>query len=162
MSTWLDESTEILRILINDLSESPTYTDNTLEQVILVAARYVVQEVRLDTTYTVDFLGGEISPDPSEDADFLNFIILKGACVIGKWKFDELAYVQGIKAKLGPAELSVNPGGAVLLNTISQGPCATFETLKQQFNFGGIASIRGILSPFISNTYQIDNDYGRF
>lgn len=162
MNDWLTESIAILRVLINDIGTTPTYDDATLQQILFVAARYVVQEVRLNTQYTVDFTGATITPDPSDDADFLNFMILKGACIVGKWKFDELAYVQGIKAKLGPAELSVNPGGMVLINTLSQGPCATYETLKQQFNFGGIGSIRGILSPFVSNTYQPDNDYGRF
>lgn len=160
---WLDEATEILRVLINDMGNNPTYNDNTLEQLILVGAKYVAQEIKLSTVYTVDFLGGTISPDPSNDSDFLNFIVLKGACMTAKWKFDEIAYVQGIKAKLGPAEISVNSPGAVLLATFKEGPCATYEELKLQYNFGRITSIRGILSPFVSNQYQVDNVYiGRF
>lgn len=158
-SVWLEESTEVLRVLINDMSDAPTYNDNTLEQMILAGAKYVVQEIRLETSYTVNFLGGSITPDPSNDNTFLNFIILKAACLNQHWKFNESAIANGIKAKLGPAELSIDIAPSILITLLTYGPCKTYEELRDQSRFGSIGSLRAILSPFISNTYLPENNY---
>lgn len=159
---WIDESTEILRVLINDLDESDyQYSDNILEQTLLVAARYVVQEVNLATSYTVNFLGGSISPDPSGDYTFLNFVILKAACLTNVWTFNEKAVVEGIMARCGNyAQLSVKAGGDIILALLDKGPCKTYEELKIQQNFGSLT--KAVLTPFTSNTFiPITNNFQR-
>lgn len=152
---WLDESTEILRVLINDLDDSDyKYTDNTLEQTLLVAARYVIQEINLGTNYTVNFLGGSVSPDPSSDYTFLNFMILKAACLTNVWTFNEKAIVEGIMARCGNyAQLSVKAGGDIVLALLDKGPCAVYQELKTQHNFGNTNIHKAVLSPFLSNTF---------
>lgn len=157
-TTWVEDATEILRILINDFSNTPTYTDNTLEQLLVVAARYVVQEVKLGTTYTITYSTGDISPDPSSDTDFVNFMVLKAACMINKWKFDDMAIIQGIRAKLGPAEMGVDAAPTSLITFLEEGPCKTYDQLKNEYNFGRIGAIRGIFSPFVSNKYWPENN----
>ena len=159
---WNDEATEILRILINDWGDEPTYDDNTLGQLLLAAARYVVQEISLSTAYVVDFLGGTITPDPSNDNIFLNFVILRAACLTDRWKFNEQAIIQGVKAKLGVSEINVgNQGGAVLLSLLKDGACKTYDQLKLDYQFGNTDLIRGILSPFISNLFIPNINPGR-
>lgn len=154
---WLQEATEILRILINDLSDDPTYTDNTLEQTLLVAARYVVQDVTLSTSYNVDFLGSLISPDPSDDDIFLNFIMLKAACLTNTWQFNTKALTEGLSAKCGPSTITVKANSDIVLALLREGPCKAYEELVTQNNFGNTQIIRGILSPFISNQFQPDD-----
>lgn len=161
--SWLDESTEILRVLINDLDDSDyKYTDNTLEQTLLVAARYVVQEINLGTDYTVNFLGGSVSPDPSSDYIFLNFMILKAACLTNVWTFNEKALVEGIAAKCGNfAQLSVKAGNDIVLGLINNGPCKTYQELMTQQNFGGLG--KAVLTPFVSNYFlPLDSFSGRY
>lgn len=155
---WLQEATEILRILINDLTEEPTYEDNILEQTLLVAARYVAQEINFTTDYTVSFINASVTPDPSSDLEFINFTVLKAACLTNQWNFNQKAMAEGIKAKCGPAELTVSSSAGVLLGLIEKGPCKTYDELKQQSNFGNIDIIRGILTPFASNTFLPSNE----
>lgn len=161
-TTWLEESTEVLRILINDFGDTPDYQDNTLEQLLIVAAKYIIKEVQLGTTYTVTFSTGDVSPDPSSDADFMNFVVLKASCLINNWKFDDLAVIQGIRANLGPASMQVDTSTNVLLALLQEGPCKAYEELKQQHNFGRVGVVRGIFGPFVSNKYWPENNvFGR-
>lgn len=163
MSTWQDEGVEILRILINDFSSTPTYTDETLGQLLIVAARYVSEEVNFPTIYSSNLLNGTITPDPSDDSTFLNFMVIKAACLTNQWKFDEMAMLQGIKTKLGPAEISVDTSSSILMSFLKDGACKTYQGLMDDYNFGRIGSIKGIFSPFVSNNFLGNNYYvGRF
>jgi len=155
---WLQEATEILRVLINDLSDTPTYEDNILEQTLLAAARYVVQDITLSTAYSVDFIGGSISPDPSDDDIFLNFVILKAACLTNVWQFNNKAALDGLSAKCGPAALTVKASTDIVLGLLRDGYCKTYEMLKTQNNFGNTQICKGILSPFVSNNYLPMNE----
>jgi hypothetical protein len=154
--SWQDESTEILRILINDFSNSPNYSDETLEQLLLASARYVVQEINLTTSYTVNFFEGSISPSPDNDHDFLNFMILKAACLTNTWAFNTKAIQDGILARCGPSELRVQGNADILLGLVNQGPCKTYQDLMTQYNFGQI-TVKGIFSPFTSNQFLPNN-----
>lgn len=159
--SWQDESTEILRILINDFSGTPQYSDEDLEQLLLVSARYVIQDVNLATNYTVNFMSGTITPDPSNDHIFLNFVILKSACMTNTWQFNTKAIQDGISAKCGPATLAVNSNAFLILGLINNGPCKTYEELVLQHNFGQISeNVKAIFSPFISNTFLPNDDSG--
>lgn len=158
-TTWIEESTEILRILINDLSTTPNYADNTLEQLLIVAAKYIIKEIQLTNDYTVTFSTGDVSPDPSTDADFMNFVVLKAACLVNNWKFDDLAVIQGIRANLGPASMEVDTSTNVLLALLQEGPCKAYDQLKTEHNFGRVGIVRGIFGPFRSNKYDTGGSY---
>ena len=159
--SWQDESTEILRILINDFGSSPQYSDEDLEQLLLVSARYVIQEVNLSTNYTVNFGTGSITPDPSDDHIFLNFMILKSACMTNTWQFNTKAIQDGISAKCGPSTLTVSANALLVLGLINNGPCKTYDELVTQHNFGQLSDgVKAIFSPFISNTFLPDDTIG--
>lgn len=156
--SWQDESVEVLRILINDFTAPTTYSDEDLEQLLLVSARYVIQELNLTTTYTIDFSAGTITPEP--DLILINFMVLKAACLTNTWTFNSKAIMEGITAKCGPAVMTVKSDANLILGLLQQGPCKTYEELKMQYNFGNPDIIKGILSPFISNTFLPNNDVG--
>lgn len=157
--SWQDESVEILRILINDFGNTPKYSDEDLEQLLLVSARYVIQEVNLATSYLVDYSSGTITPNPSDDHGFLNFMILKSACLTNTWEYNTKAIQDGISAKCGPTTLSVSSNAILILGLIQNGPCKTYQELVMQYNFGQLnIGAKGIVSPFISNTFlPVDN-----
>jgi len=77
---WQDITIPMLRVLINDMGATPTYDDDTMTQLLLVSAMYVIQDVDFDISYSVDIVGQTISPDPSTDVIFTNFIVMKAAC----------------------------------------------------------------------------------
>ena len=111
--SWSVEIPVIVRTLINDLSENPTYSDDRLLQVITVAAKYVQFDVNLDHLYTIDVVTPNITPDPTTDNDsiFISLVSLKAACIIDQSTLRTKAAMEGIRATLGPAQLSV--GGSL-------------------------------------------------
>jgi hypothetical protein len=162
---WQDTMIMMLRHLINDLndeSSSTTYTDGRLEETLVVAANIVKHEISFNTTYTVHVPSVTISPDPTasstEDNDaFVNFTVLKAACVMDWSLYRTKALVAGIRAKCGPAVLETLKHLDGFKELLSGGPCAAYEKLKDQWVFGNGNICRAILSPFVSNNFDPDN-----
>lgn len=154
--SWQIEIPIIVRTLINDLGENPTYSDDRLLQVIAVAAKYVQFDISLDHPYTVDVVTNSISPDPTEDNDniFISLVGLKAACIIDQSTLRTKAALEGIKAALGPAQLSVAGSLAGINLIIDKGPCAAYEELVSHWDVKEATSIRAILSPFVGNKFD--------
>lgn len=155
---WEVEIPIIVRSLINDLGSSPTYSDERIQQLTVVAAQYVVKEVTLSNNYTIDIVNIDITPDPSDnstrDTDFISFIALKAACLLDQSTFRTKAALEGIKTALGPANLSVAGNLSGYKTILDQGPCALYEQLVFDHNVGEAAPIRAVLSPFVGNNFD--------
>ena len=62
---WQNEMVRIVRHLINDLDSSNyTFTDDRMEESILVSAQLLLKEVDFDNTYTIDTDALDMSPAP--------------------------------------------------------------------------------------------------
>jgi len=154
--SWQTEISTITRVWINDLSDTPTYSDDRLLQLILVAAKYVKMEVNLQTDYTIDLSSIVLTPDPTEikDDNFIAFVSLKSACLLDHSTFRTKAANEGITAALGPAKLSVG-GNLVGYKTIlEQGPCSMYEQLKMDYEVGNTDLFRAVLGPFSGNQFD--------
>lgn len=155
--TWQDEILMIVRTLINDLDTSnPTYTDERLLQVVTVAAKYVQFDVVLDNTYTIDVVNKLISPDPTaqNDSIFISLIGLKSACMIDQSTLRTKAAMEGIRAALGPAQLSIAGSLAGFDLIIDKGPCAAYDELTSHWDVKEATAVRAILSPFAGNKFD--------
>lgn len=149
---WYYTPLMILRNLIDDLSESPEYSNTRLLDVFLVGAYQVNQD--LDFDYTIDLEKAEISPDPSDDEGFINLATLKAACILDRGSMRLAAAVNGLSARCGPAQMTVNQGrvaGFGLL--IDKGYCAAYQEASRQYAYGNVAFCKGILSPFINEDF---------
>lgn len=162
---WPTEMILMLRALINDMDAS-TYTDSRLQDLLLAAAMVVRQEIKSDNTYTVDLIGKDISPDPSDPSDkdynFITMVTLKAACMIDTNSMRIKASKEGIRATCGPITAEIRSGnnnGYQLL--FEAGPCQAYQDLKEKINFRDPmevgTSFRAILSPFVSNTFSPSN-----
>jgi hypothetical protein len=153
---WNTEMPIIVRTLINDLSDSPTYSDERLLQTIVVAAKYVQFDVVLDHTYQLNIINPEISPDPTVDDDsiFISLTCLKAACLIDQSALRTKAALEGIRAALGPAQLSVGGSLAGLKMIIEEGPCAAYDELTSHWDVKEATAIRAVLSPFVGNRFD--------
>lgn len=122
--SWQTEISTITRVWINDLADTPTYSDARLLQLILVAAKYVKIEVNLKYDYTIDLDFSTITPDPTsiKDEDFIAFVSLKSACLLDHSTFRTKAANEGIRASLGPSSLSVGGNLAGYETILKQGP----------------------------------------
>lgn len=155
---WEIEIPIIVRSLINDLGPTPTYTDDRILQLAVVAANYVTKEVNLSKNYNVDIVNVDIVPDPSDnttrDTDFISFISLKSACLLDQSTFRTKAALEGIRTALGPANLSVAGNLAGYKTILEQGPCKLYEQLVLDHNIGNATAVRAVLSPFVGNNFD--------
>lgn len=161
---WQEEITVVIRSLINDWCEpgsNPTYSDYRIQQLSVVAAQYVLQEVNINNTYVVDVVNIEITPDPtapeSRDNDFISFIGLKAACMLDQSTFRTKAASEGLRAALGPASLSVSGTLGGYKDIINMGPCKLYDQLVLDYNIGNASAVRAIFSPFVGNGFDPQN-----
>jgi hypothetical protein len=157
---WDIEIPIIVRNLINDLADNPVYSDNRINQLAVVAAQYVLGQVNLTQSYTIDIVNVSITPDPSSpesrDTDFVGFIALKSACILDQSTFRTKASMEGIRTALGSANLSIS-GHLVGYKKIldqEEGPCKLYEQLTLDHNIGNATAVRAILSPFVGNKFD--------
>jgi hypothetical protein len=155
---WLDDAIIIVRNLINDTQSPQTYDDNRLQELIMTSAFLVVTDITsLETSYTVNMSNLSVSPDPSNDSFFMSFVCLKSACLVDQSNLRTKALVAGIVAKCGPAVLDTMKHMDGFKELITIGPCATYQSMKYDYMFGGGRICEGILSPFISNKFNPEN-----
>jgi len=154
--SWQVEIPIIVRTLINDLSDAPTYSDERILQTIAVAAKYVQFDVVLDYSYTIDVVNPNITPDPTigNDSIFISLIGLKTACIIDQSALRTKAALEGIKAALGPAQLSVGGSLAGFNLILDKGPCAAYDELTSHWDVKEATAVRAILSPFVGNKFD--------
>ena len=157
---WQTDLLTMLRNVIFDVDDTDyTYTDNRLKEMLVVAARLVTQEIAFDTDYTVTISTTGISPDPTDSTDanskaFENFIVLKAACLTDQSSLRTKALAAGVSARIGPAAITTNPSVRGFDLLMKEGPCATYEKLKWDYEMGDAKAIRAILSPFVGNTFD--------
>lgn len=159
MSTqWILELPLIVRTWINDLADNPTYSDDRLQQVIIVAGQYVTREINLDTDYKCDILNLSITPDPSlstsRDEAFITFVSLKSACILDQSTFRTKAAGEGIRAGLGAASVSVAGNLKGYKEILDVGPCALYEKLRMEYEIGNAKGIKAVLSHFVGNKFD--------
>lgn len=157
-SVWEVEIPLIVRTLINDLGDTPTYSDDRIKQLVVVAARYVLNEIPFSTQYNLDIINNSISPDPSADTSrdvyFVSFVALKSACLLDQSTFRTKAVSEGICTALGPANLSVAGNLSGYKTLLEVGPCKTYEQTRLEYVAGNTQIIRAVLSPFVGNNFD--------
>ena len=154
--SWEIEIPIIVRTLINDWNAEPTYSDERLKQIIVVAAKYVQFDIVLQPNYTIDVSNVSISPDPTlgNDEIFVNLVSLKTACIVDQSELRTKAATNGIRAALGPALLSVNNSLDGIKMILEMGPCAVYDELVSHWDVAQATTARAILSPFAGNHFD--------
>jgi len=155
---WNIELPIIVRTLINDFGEEQQYSDERLLQTIVVAAKYVQFDVSLDQTYSIDVTNPSISPDPTDSKDeiFIGLVSLKAACFIDQSTIRTKAAMDGVRAALGPASLSVGGGMEGLRILLNNGPCASYDELTAHWDLAQATMAKAVLSPFVGNNFTPD------
>lgn len=160
---WQQEMTTMVRTLINDSVEPYQFSDNRILQVILVAGKYVQYDIVLDHQYNVDVLTSTISPDPTDDNDeiFIILTTLKAACLIDHGSLRSKAAMEGVRAALGPASLSVGGAAAGWRMVLEHGPCKLYDDLIEHWDVANASAIAAVLGPFSGNKFDPQFQYDR-
>ena len=148
---WQNEMVRIVRHLINDLDSSNyTFTDDRMEESILVSAQLLLKEVDFDNTYTIDTDALDMSPDPTtlatKDDAFINLACLKSACIILGSEVRTNA-LNAIVVKDGPSSIDMR-GITSGLHVIYKYMCAKYEHYIMQWKAGNSIAGQAILSPY--------------
>jgi hypothetical protein len=155
--SWNIEIPIIVRTLINDFDETnQLYSDERILQAVVVASKYVQFDVNLNQTYVINIANPTITPDPTElnDDIFISLVSLKTACIFDQSTLRTKAAMEGIRAALGPASLSIGGSLAGLKLIIDKGPCSAYEELTSHWDVKEATAIRAVLSPFVGNNFD--------
>ena len=154
--SWQTELTTMVRTLINDSVEPYQFTDDRIVKTILVASKYVQFDVVLDHSYSVDVVSQTITPDPTDDDDEIFIILtsLKAACLVDQGTLRTKAAMEGVRAALGPASLSVGGAAAGWEMILKHGPCKLYDDLVEHWDVANASAIAAVLSPFSGNKFD--------
>ena len=161
--SWQTELTTMVRTLINDATKPYQFSDNRIAQTILVAGKYLQFDVVLDHPYSIDVANQTISPDPTEDNDEIFIILasLKAACLIDQGTLRTKAAMEGVRAALGPASLSVGGSAAGWEMILKHGPCKLYDDLVEHWDVANASAIAAILGPFSGNKFDPEFQHNR-
>jgi hypothetical protein len=145
---WIDEVTEMVRVLIGDMGTTSTYSDERIERVILVATHQVMNDVAFPVTYTLNLVTMTLTPDPTSDPRdeaFLYLASLKTACLIMSGEARTYA-ISSMKVTDGPS--SVDTGSAFTnVKALAEGLCNGYQKAKNEYIMGTLAPGAAILTP---------------
>lgn len=155
--SWQNELTIITRTLINDLNEPYEFSDERLQQLLVVSGKYVQWDVNLSNSYTFDVINNNISPDPvvtTKDEIFNSLCPLKAACMLDQSNLRTKAAFEGIRTSLGSANLSVQGSLQGFLAILDKGPCALYSELTEKYDMRNVTAWSAILTPFVNNRFD--------
>jgi len=168
MASWQNTSLIMLRTMLNDAGCGDTkYSNTRLEQLLITAAYFLPIDINFNSDYVVDVEQLSITPDPigqEDGVDFINFMVLRAACIADEGNFRNAALLQGVQARCGPAVLQTGSYGQYLKELLTEGPCKTYDDLKNEYNFSyeGKRILRAVMSPFASNDFYPPMNDGGF
>ena len=148
---WQNEMSIILRHLVNDLdSSSYTFSDDRIEETILVAAQLVLHEMDFESTYSVDVDSSSLSPDPTnssnKDDAFISLVCLKSAYILLGSEIKTHA-LNEISLKDGPSSLDLR-GIVQGLNILFADITKRYDEAKVQYQLGGSVAGQAVLGPY--------------
>ena len=164
--TWQNTSLIMLRTMLNDAGcDAVRYPPQRLSDLLNTAAYFLPLDINFSTAFVVDVEARTITPNPIDQTDgdeFINFMVLRAACLADEGNFRTAALAQGVSARLGPASLQTSNYGQYLHMLLKEGPCRTYERLVEIYNvsYEGSKVIRAVLSPFAANNYDPSNQLG--
>lgn len=141
----------MLRVMVNDIA-STTYPDDTLEQVLVVAAMQVSQEARFSSSFRADMVNIDISPDPTEEAtlddSYTNLVCLKAACIVNTGDAATAAS-QAIAVKDGTSSIDLRGALEGKMALLKQGWCAVYKDAKLSYQCQAVeAAGAAVMTPF--------------
>jgi hypothetical protein len=148
--SWQNEMVVIVRHLVNDLNSSEyTFTDDRLEESVLVAAQLASLEIDFENTYSIDVDSVTLTPDPTasgnKDDSFINLVCLKTARLLlgSELKTHSL---NAISLRDGPSSLDLR-GIVSGLNILFQDIAKRYDDAVIQYKLNGVVG-EAILGPY--------------
>ena len=147
---WKTELVQIVRNVVGDISiDAPTYSDERLQEIILVSAQLLQGELDFSQDYTIDVDECTLSPDPTlltKDNAFINLVALRSSCIIANSEFRTAAN-KAYNFVDGPSKID-GRDVAESLHKFAQTICQAFDNAKKAYRAGNSISGAIIVSPY--------------
>lgn len=145
------ELIKVLRSIIGDDSDTPTYSDARLQTALVIAAQVVLMEVSFSNSYEVDIINETISPDPTDsttrDNPFITLITTKAACRLSRGE-SKISSGQAIRVKDGSSEVDLKDA-AKYKQAVADSFCKEYQDMKFEYETtGNTGSFRISSAPF--------------
>lgn len=144
----------ILIILRSLLMNSSTYSDESLNKLIIVAAMIVQNEMVFETTYTVDIVNTTITPDP-EDNTFILFTAYKAAILLLQAETRTYSS-QSVKILDGPSSIDLS-GMSKDMKSVLDSIIAQYDKMRRDFTIGKFGY--SVTTPTTTCYYSPDEFY---
>jgi len=145
---WQDDMVTMLRVVIDDTGNNPSYSNSRLEEVIVVAAHLTKKDVDFDNDYIVNIQDVSLSPDPvtSKDYSFVNLVILKAGCVLANSEF-KTDGARAISVRDGSAAVDQR-GVADAKKSWRDMICSDYDKAEREYRMGNSQAGEAIISPY--------------
>jgi hypothetical protein len=162
--SWQNEIVRMVRFLINDI-DATSYSDDRLEETVLVSAQLLISGVDFDNTYTVDVDTLTLSPDPTtlttKDNNFINLLAIKTACIILGSEAKTLA-AQSYRIKDGPSSIDISMAYQATKQLYTD-LCDKLDKMILDYKAGNSVAGQAIITPYtqdgINQGFPIRNFY---
>lgn len=149
---WQTDMTEVLRVLLGDMDDPPTYSDAKLQRVLVVAAFQVLQQLDFSYDFVTSIGEGEITPDPTDEAtkdeSFTNLVTVKAACIVDQGSAI-LAAGRAIAVRDGGSSVDLRGVFGAKLQLLQKGWCSVYEDAKLEYQAGQVrVAGAAVLTPF--------------
>lgn len=150
---WSTEMIIMLRHLINDLDippTAPTYSDDRLQELILVSAQQVQLEVSFFQTYSINLDTLTLTPDPStgtRDDAFMWLVTFKCCCLLSRSELK--SFSSSAWAIRDGSDIQLDPTNVVKAKQQAAAMfCQAYEDAKWKYQMAVRPAGKGILGPF--------------
>lgn len=144
--SWQTKIVTYVRGITNDFGPTATNSDEKLEQLIVIAAMMVTEEVSFSATYLMDVEEISITPDPSLDVPFINLVSMKVACMLARADQKNRAR-QAYSIKDGPSNIDGRTP-AEQTTKWADTICKDYSEALIQYKLGDLQPGKAILSPY--------------
>jgi len=151
---WQTVMITYIRGITDDLGAVAVNADDKLQQLVVIAAMMVTEEVNFSNTYVMNVEEVTITPDPSNDVPFVNLVCLKTACMLARAEQKDRAR-KAFNVKDGPSSIDGRPQGeqtAKWADTI----CEDYAKAVLEYKLGNLQPGKAILGPyrFLDGSYS--------
>ena len=161
--SWQTEMVTLVRYMINDLTPPYTYTDERLQELVIVSAQLVVAELDFTQDFVPDLTALSLTPDPTDrigppptrDDSFVNLVCMKAACVTDISE-TRTAANQAVQVRDGTSEVNLRWTAIARQVMLEKGGwCEKFDEYKFQYQLSKTHNCgAAIMGPFRVWAYE--------
>lgn len=157
---WQDEMVDMLRVMLNDLDEPYTYTDQRLQKIICVSGSFVLTDAKglFTQNFSCNSYTLTITPDPTlpetRDDNFINLTLLKAGCFVDGGNARR-ASKKGFSIREFGSSIDTRGVVSAALAILEKGWCKNYEESLFDYILGNANACSVILGPFrtVYNAY---------